>query len=327
MDLLIYASMPDWAIWTIVIVILVTIVLPGIPMLFVVPGMVTKIILARTKPTKFSRDEPSDKKNEDMLYMWNEALKFREENKDKEEEVSVVTEDGLHLKGLYYDYGSDVAVIIMPGRPESCIYSLYYGISYAKAGVNVLAIDPRAHGLSEGYWTGCGYQEQYDILACAKWLHEEKGIQKIILHGICVGSSAVAHTAARKDLPSYIVGMVTDGLYATYWHSLKIRIKKNGGMVYPGIWAFRRKIKKLYGYDIKTNGPIAAVKDIHLPTMMIASKEDIYSLPPLTQELYDKLGSEDKRLEWWEHGAHSHLRSFDTLRYDKLVKEFADKFK
>lgn len=323
---LIYASIEPWAIWLIVI-LMITVVIPGIPMLFVVPGQVTKYILARTKPTKFSRDQPSDLKNEDMLYMWSEAVKWREAHKDIEEDIRVVTEDGLHLAGLYYDVGGDTAVIILPGRPETCIYSLYYGISYANAGVNVMAIDTRAHGLSEGYWTGVGYAEQWDILAFAKYLHDEKGINKIILHGICAGSSAVIHCAARKDLPPYIVGLVTDGLYATYYESLKIRIKKNGGMVYPGVWAFRSKIKKLYRYDCKNDGPIYHVQDIKLPVMMIASKEDIYSLPPRTQELYDKFGSPDKQLQWWEHGAHSHLRSYDTERYDKIVKEFVEKFK
>ena len=318
-------SLPAWA-WAIIIVVLVTVVIPGIPMLTIVPNAVTKIILARTKPSKFSRDEPSDRKNEDMLYMWGEALKFREENKDKEEDVRVVTEDGLHLAGLYYDFKGDTAVIILPGRPETCIYSLYYGISYARAGVNVMVIDSRAHGESEGYWTGCGYAEQLDILAFAKYLHEEKGINKIVLHGICVGSSAVAHCAARKDLPPYIVGVVTDGLYATYYESLKIRIRKNGGMVYPGVWAFRSAIKKLYQYDVKKDGPINAVKNIRVPMMMIASKEDIYSLPRNTQLLFDNLASSDKQLQWWEHGMHSHLRSFDTERYDKVIADFVAKF-
>lgn len=327
MNLIILSSIPTWAIWTIIIVLLVTVIIPGIPMIFVVPGMVTKMILARTKPTKFSREHPSDLKNEDMLYMWKESLKFKEENKDKEEDVRVVTEDGFHLAGLYYDFGSDIAVIILPGRPETCIYSLYYGISYAKAGVNVMAIDTRAHGESEGYWTGCGYAEQLDILAFAKYLHEQKGIKKIILHGICVGSSAVAFCAARKDLPPYIVGIVTDGLYATYDESLKIRIKRSKGMVHLGILSFRRKIKKLYNYDIKNDGPINAVKHIHLPTMMIASKEDIYSLPDKTELLYQTLASEDKQMQWWEHGAHSHLRSFDTPRYDKVVFDFVEKFR
>ena len=323
---LLLSSLPPWA-WVIIIVLLVTIVIPGIPMLFFVPGMVTKIILARTKPSKFTRDHPSDLTNEGILNMWNESLKFRQENKDKEEDIRVVTEDGLHLAGLYYDFGSDIAVIILPGRPETCIYSLFYGVSYARAGVNVLAIDTRAHGLSEGYWTGCGYAEQLDILAFAKYLHEEKGINKIILHGICVGSSAVAHCAARKDLPPYIVGMVTDGLYASYYESLKIRIAKNKGMVYPGIWAFRSRIKKIYHYDIKTNGPMAVVQDIRIPSLMMASKEDIYSLPVRTQALYEKLGAPDKHLEWWEHGMHSHLRRIDPDHYDKTIADFVKKIK
>ena len=326
MILILNSTLPGWAL-ALIIVLLVTVIIPGIPMLFVVPGAVTKMILARTKPSKFTRDHPSDLTNDDIIFMWNESLKFQKENKDKEEDVRVTTEDGLKLAGLYYDFGSDIAVIILPGRPETCIYSLYYGISYARAGINIMAIDARAHGLSEGYWTGCGYAEQLDILAFSKYLHEKKGINKIILHGICVGSSAVAHCAARPDLPDYIVGMVTDGLYVSYYNSLKIRIAKNKGMVYPGIWAFQSRIKKVWNYDIKHDGPIYHVQDIKIPSLMIASKEDIYSLPHLTQELFDKLGAKDKHMEWWEHGIHSHLRSFDTDHYDKTIAAFVEKFR
>lgn len=57
---------------------------------------------------------------------------------------------------------------------------------------------------------------------------------------------------------------------------------------------------------------------------MMASKEDIFSLPRNTELLYEVNGSPNKKLEWFEHGPHSHLRRVDTKHYDTCVKEFID---
>lgn len=76
--------------------------------------------------------------------MWQESLRFRETHKDKESKIEATTADGYHLKGLYHDFGGDTAVIILGGRPETCIYALYYAYPYAEKGVNVCTFDPVA---------------------------------------------------------------------------------------------------------------------------------------------------------------------------------------
>ena len=88
---------------------------------------------------------------------------------------------------------------------------------------------------------------------------------------------------------------------------------------------FRRKIKKLYGVDCSKEGPLYALPFLKLPCLMMASKEDIFSLPANTKRLYDVNGSPDKKLEWFEHGPHSHLRRVDKKHYDSCIEEFIDK--
>ena len=293
------------------------IVVPYLLMALVMPRFVFKWVLKRTKPTKWSREEPSDLQDAEMLEMWRQSLEFRKTYAKQEQEIVAQTEDGLNIHSLYYDFGSDTAVILVPGRPESCVYSLFYAYPYAGK-INVCAIDTRAHGLSDGEWSGCGYAEQLDILATAKLLHE-KGIKKIILHGICVGSCSAVFTLVNKDCPDYIVSLITDGLYVDFYETMHRRIRKNGGVVYPTIWMFRHWIKKLYGTDIKAEGPLALVDQIRVPTIMMASKEDIFSLPEKTQMLFDKLGSKEKEMVWFEHGRHSHLRIVDHFTYDEAV--------
>ena len=313
----------NWPLLIVLIVLGVLLVIPGLISITIIPPVIFDAISARKKPEKWSRDHPSSP-NPGIQEMWGESLKFREIYKDNEQEIEATTADGLHLKGLYYDFGSTTAVLILGGRPETCIYSLYYAYPYAEKKVNVCVIDPRAHGLSDGVYSGCGYKEALDLEAFAKVL-VDKGIKKIILHGICVGSCASTMLATSPTCPAQIKGIITDGLYIHYYETLKKRIAKNKGPVYPTVWMFRRKIKKLHGVDCLKVGPISVLPSLKLPCLMMASKEDIFSLPANTQRLYDVNGSPDKKLEWFEHGPHSHLRRVDKEHYDTCVQEFIDK--
>lgn len=302
------------------IVLGVTLLIPGVISITVIPFVVFNAISKRTKPYKWSREHPSSD-NPGIVEMWAESQRFRERYKDQESEVEATTSDGLNLKGLYYDFGVKEAVIILGGRPETCIYSLYYAFPYAERNVNVLVFDPRAHGLSEGEYSGCGYAEKLDLLAFVEVL-KQKGIESVYLHGICVGSAAMSLLAGDPKCPSIVKGLFTDGVYVNYYETLKKRVKKNKGPIYPTVWVFRHRIKKLYGVDCKAYGPETEFPKISIPVYMVASKEDIFSLPPKTQYLYDICGSKAKTLDWFEHGFHSHLRRIDPVHYDGAVDKF-----
>ena len=71
--------------------------------------------------------------------------------------------NGLKLVGEWFDYGFDKTVIILPGRRETLVYSYYYAQPYKELGINVLVIDQRAHGLSEGTYSTCGIKEADDV--------------------------------------------------------------------------------------------------------------------------------------------------------------------
>lgn len=315
----------DWP-WNLILILFIALIaLPGAISFTIIPPMVFDIISKRSKPEKWSRSGPSSS-NPGIIEMWGKSLEFREKYKDKEQEIEATTADGLHLAGLYYDFGADTAVIILGGRPETCIYALYYAYPYAESGINVCAIDCRAHGLSDGVYSGCGYQEYQDIYAFVRVL-KEKGIKKVILHGICVGSCSSTIAATRQDRPEEIKGLITDGLYIHYYETLRRRIRKNKGPLYPTLWVFKSKVKKITGIDCKKYGPISEISKLSIPCLMMASKEDIFSLPENTQKLFDLNGSKDKKMVWFEHGWHSHLRRIDPELYDSSVKEFIEKIR
>ena len=70
-----------------------------------------------------------------------------------------------------------------------------------------------------------------------------------------------------------------------------------------------------------TDGPIKRIGNMKKPILFIHSKEDVFSLPEKAQALYDKCQSE-KKLVWFEHGAHSRVRINDPEGYDKAIVDF-----
>ena len=101
------------------------------------------------------------------LQMDGSGMDWHYANLDKKTDVHI-TRDGLNLYGEFYDFGSDKCAMILSGRTESLRYGYYFAQPYAKAGLSILVVDPRAHGLSDGQDNTLGFEESKDDLVSTK---------------------------------------------------------------------------------------------------------------------------------------------------------------
>lgn len=289
---------------------------------FLVGGIVYTIVLVRNKPEKWGRvvSMPDDEELARMYHEGEEWIKGEEAHK---KEVSIVSE-GFRLVGEFYDYGYDRTVIIVPGRMEALRYSYYYAIPYKTANCNFLVIDNRCHGLSEGKFNCLGYKEYRDVIAWAKFLHKEKGQEKIFLHGICIGSSTTLFAAASEECPDYVVGLAVDGIYDCFYSSFLRHMEEQKRPKYPFIWFVLLYIRVFSHADVVGDGPKKRIRDMKKPILFLHSKEDQYSDPEKTQKLYEACPSENKTLVWFDHGKHSRVRINAPEKYDAAIKAFLD---
>ena len=100
-------------------------------------------------PLKKRTRECTIKKDESQMRMFLEGVAWAEKFKDKHEQLHIVS-DGLNLFGEYINFGFDKCAVILQGRAESLLYSYYFAEVYAKNEHNILVIDVRSHGLSDG---------------------------------------------------------------------------------------------------------------------------------------------------------------------------------
>ena len=285
---------------------------------FAVARILFNIHLKRTSPKKWSRacsvDEPIQRS------MYDSALEYRAAQTSVKE-LELINE-GHHLYGEYVDFGYDKAVIIIPGRTEALYYGYYFVKAYAESGYNILVIDQRAHGNSDGKYNSIGFKEHKDVLAWGALLHEQYGVNAIWLHGICIGASCAMFALTNPSCPEYFVGMTAEGMYPNFYESFKnhmIALKKP---VFPCLDLVERLVRKEIGITMK-HGPIDVIGRLNKPLLMLHSREDLYSLPETAIQLFEKCKS-TKDIVWFEHGAHSQLRFADTARYDNAVTSFLE---
>ena len=294
-------------------------ILFGVFPCFLISFVIFEVLFVRNKKDKWSRSVSWD--NEEQQRMFDEGRKWGEENEKYRSQVSIKS-DGFKLVGEYFNFGSDKAVIVIPGRMESGTYSYYFSDPYKVAGYNVLAIDNRSHGLSEGRYNTIGLKEYRDIIAWAKYLHDECQIKKVMIHGICIGSATGLYANVLKDSPDYIVGLVADGMYINFNESLNNHLIERKKPIFPFSSIIMFLMFLIAHKSPKKYGPINLIDKMKKPMLFIYSKEDTYSIPKYGQLLFDKCGSDKKRLVWFEHGVHSHVRINAPKKYDETVISF-----
>ncbi|MDD6301784.1 MAG: alpha/beta hydrolase [Bacillales bacterium] len=315
-------------IWQIILIIVFSIIILSfiimITMTLPIAKKVFKDNLVRDSKEKWGRS-CSAPDNEEQVTMFNRGIKWANENKDKITDLHMVN-DGLNLYAQYFDFGSDKCVIISQGRTESLLYSYYFAIPYAKLGYNILVMDIRAHGLSDGIYNAVGFQEYKDILKWSTILHDEYHIKEIILHGICIGAATSIYAITSKNCPPYINRIIVDGTYVHFAETFKRHMIVDHRPIFPVYY----EVMLMQKFKAKTHpwiGPIHKVKDIKIPILFIYTKQDQFSLPKKAVILFNKCGSSNKKLVWFDKGAHSHVRINDEEKYDAEIASFLEENK
>ncbi len=305
-------------IWS-VVGLLISFFILWIVSFFVASYFVYVCTLKRRKKEQWSRELPGEM-DSTSRQMYDIGLAWGKENSGHKKDVHIVN-NGLNLYGEYYDFGSDRCVIILSGRTESLRYGYFFAIPYAKNGCNILVLDPRAHGLSDGEYNTVGFEESGDAIAWVKMLQESFGIRSVIFHGICIGAAGGVLALTSGNCPDCVEGIVTEGMFPNFGESVKNHMKEKKKPVYPTYKLVDMWMKKYTGHSMEI-GPLNFIDKLSVPLLMLHSKEDLYSTPEYAQKLYDKAGTSQKRLVWFEHGRHSMLRITDTEKYDSSITEF-----
>ena len=289
---------------------------------FILSYILYAIHMVKTKKTKWIRD-CSSYKNEEQVKMWNDGLEYIKQYKDKIEPVDIYN-GKLHLFGEFVNIGTKKTVIIMGGRCECLYYSYYYAKPYLENDVNVLVIDSRAHGLSDGKINTAGFKEADDLLCWVKFIHDKYNQEEIYLQGTCIGSATTIYLLSNPDCPSYVTKVVADSLFRTYYETFwyhMVELKRPTKPYIDITFTFYKWFGKV---DAKNDGPIYRIDKLKENTkiLFLQSLEDKYVFKEHTLELYEKCNLKEKEYHFLKYGNHSHIRINQVEEYDNYIIDF-----
>lgn len=259
--------------------------------------------------------------NPEQMKMWNDGIEYMKQFEDKKEELWIEN-DGLKLYAEFFNFGHKKTVAFLCGRCECSIYAYYYAKPYIESGLNVLFIDQRSHGFSEGEYSTVGIKESKDLLAWLHYLNNEKGQEGFILHCVCVGACSGTLAINSPDNPGFIEKIVADGIFLNFKESYSRHYCDLGHKKFPVYYLIWMWFKIYTGVSVKLSSPYDNVAKFNIPMLFIHTKNDKFSIPENAQKVFDHCASEKKYLVWFEEGTHSHIRNNATEKYDQTIKDF-----
>lgn len=240
--------------------------------------------------------------------------------------VSIETPDGLTLSGRYY-HQKDGAPLAMGfhGYRSSWLTDFCGGADIAfQAGHNLLLIDERAHGKSQGKTITFGIKERQDLLCWIDYALTRFGDDtKILLYGVSMGGATVI-MASELALPENVKGIVADCPYSS---PLDVILEVGRQQHYPVklIRPFVILGAKVYGgFDVLEASGAQAVKHANIPILIIHGEDDTFVPPEMSQCIQE---ANPKMVTRYTFPGAYHALSYvvDTPRYHAIVKDFMNK--
>jgi len=122
------------------------------------------------------------------------------------EDVWLTTQDNVKLNAWYLaSPGSEKVLLWFHGNAENIGYGLAQAVFYSRLGVNVLAVDYRGYGRSEGSPDEAGVYRDAD--AAYDYLIQVRHVQptNIIVYGNSLGGAVAIDLASRRECGGLIV--------------------------------------------------------------------------------------------------------------------------
>lgn len=146
---------------------------------------------------------------------------------------------------------------------------------FDKMGYNLLLIDQRASGNSEGKYISFGYHESKDIIEWINYLRKLNKKNKIALYGVSMGAATVMMSLKNK-LPKNVVCAIEDCGYSSTKDAIDYLMRKEHYVPFtkPLINMLEKQIKSKLHFDLNDCNPADALINNDIPLMIIHGEDD-----------------------------------------------------
>ena len=245
--------------------------------------------------------------------------------KQKFENVYILSRDGLYLHALYLaaDKPSDRIAIFHHGFTSHAVDNAAHAKFFHEQGYEVLLLDLRAHGESEGEYVGFGVLDRFDTLEWVRYVRERFGKNiKIVLHGTSMGGATVLMALGLPEIQETVSAVIADCAYTSPADVFSSVIQKDYHLPPSAIIRLTSaRSRRVAGYSFDEYSTLDALKDNRVPVLFIHGKEDKFVPTWMSQMNYDFCSSK-KRLLFVENAGHGSSVFENLPLYEQTEKEF-----
>ena len=238
------------------------------------------------------------------------------------EDLYTTSHDGLKLHAYFYENkNSNHYVLMFNGYRGTPRRDFSGGALLAmELNKNVLLIDQRAHGKSEGHSLTFGRKEQFDVLNWIEFAKKKWGNSiKITIVGISMGGATVLMASDKID-PE--IKIIADCPYSTEKDVIKHAIRKMGLPTFI-FWPLAYLAALFFAHASLKDDARNNVSRSKNKILIIHGTKDTIVPHPMSERIL--LGNEDHvQYEKFEGGEHALSYFREPKRYKEIVKKFID---
>ncbi len=231
--------------------------------------------------------------------------------------------DGLKLAGRYYHTADSAPLMILfHGYRSMTLRDSAGGFLLGKKlGLNVLAVDQRAHAESEGRVISFGILERKDCLSWLEFANNRFGTEtRIILSGLSMGAATVLMASALV-LPENVVGIIADCPYSSPADIIR-KVCRDRHLPDKLAYPFIRLGARLYGgFDLEEITAYRAVKESKVPVLLLHGEDDRFVPCEMSRAIYSNCG-DLAQLHTFPGAGHGLCYMVDPIRYETVTVRF-----
>lgn len=241
------------------------------------------------------------------------------------EDIFLPSFDGLRLHGqLVQQPESKGTILLFHGYRSSWAIDFSIVLPYYHSlGYDLLVVDERAHGQSEGDYITFGVHERRDIVTWAQYAAMHFGpAHPLILDGLSMGAATVL-MASELALPASVRGIIADCGFSSPYAIMKSVLHWRCPWLVSGpLLALTGVFTRLFGgFGLREVSATEAVAHTKLPILFIHGTGDQFVPCSMSQAAYDACTGE-KRLILVEGAGHGQSYLVDRPRVQAAVREF-----
>ncbi|MDU5881792.1 MAG: alpha/beta hydrolase [Clostridium perfringens] len=252
-------------------------------------------------------------------------------NSASKEDITLKSFDGLNLTStlIMNENPTNKFIVLVHGVSICYVGSLKYFDIFYRNGFNVLIVNQRRHGKSEGKYSTYGFYEKYDVNMWIEYLKSRFGNDIILgLHGESMGAGTVMETIPLNDSIKFVI---EDCGYSNFHeligfqitHAYKNRLVRK--ILRPSLIFANFFMKTKAKFSMKKIVPIDIVSSTSLPMMFIHGKEDYFVPWYMAVDLYKAKTKGYKELYLVEGAKHAEALEVNKILYKKKIMTFIEK--